>query len=68
MVAGRLEQAHVPDLVRACAGALRPLVLDLTEVQSADRIALEALHRLRAEGVELIGLPRYLQFILDDLR
>jgi hypothetical protein len=42
-------------------------VLDLADLQSADRIAVDALRRLRHDGVTLIGLPRYLQFQLDDV-
>jgi len=67
-VAGRLEQVHVPDLVSACSGDACPIVLDLTDLLSADSIALDALHRLKADGVELIRVPQYLGFTLDDIR
>jgi hypothetical protein len=66
-VVGRLEQMHVADLVCACAENGGPVILNLMELVSADRIAIEALHRLRASGVELLGLARYLQFSLDDI-
>jgi hypothetical protein len=66
-VAGRLEQVHVPDLVCACTADSGSVILDLTDLLSADRVAIDALHRLRAEGVELVGLARYLRFTLDDL-
>jgi anti-anti-sigma regulatory factor len=66
-VAGRLEQVHVPDLICACTTIVGPVVLDLSDLLSADSIALDALHRLRAEGVELIGLPQYLGFCPNDI-
>jgi hypothetical protein len=44
-----------------------PVELDLSDLLSADSIALDALHRLRAEGVELIGLPHYLGRCGDDI-
>ena len=67
LVAGRLEQAHIPDLLRACSGSAESVVLDLADLQSADRIAVDALRRLRHDGVTLIGLPKYLRFQLDDV-
>lgn len=66
-VAGRLEQVHVPDLVCACSGDAGRVVVDLTDLLSADSIALDALCRLRTNGVELIRLPQYLGFTLDDI-
>ena len=67
VVAGRLEDAHVPDLMRACSESAQPVTLDLTDLQSADRIGVDALRRLRHDGVTMLGLPTYLQFSLDDL-
>jgi hypothetical protein len=67
-VAGQLEAAHVADLNRLCSGNSRSVVLDLADVLSADDIAVDALRRLRNEGVSLVGVPRYLQFTLDDPR
>jgi hypothetical protein len=65
-VAGHLEQAHVPDLAASCAVS-GLVAIDLTDLLSADRVAVEALYRLRAEGVELLQLPHYLRFMLDDI-
>jgi hypothetical protein len=65
LVAGRLEEAHIPDLLRACAAAA-PVCLDLTDVLSADRVAVDALRRLRNDGVRLLGLPKYLEFQIGE--
>jgi hypothetical protein len=65
-VAGHLGEAHVADLMRACAASSVPVVVDLVDVLSVDRIAVEALRRLRAGGATLARLPKYLQFTLDE--
>ena len=41
-LAGRLDEAHVPILLEACAQALRPIV-ELDELVSADAVGLDAL-------------------------
>ncbi|HXW05590.1 MAG TPA: hypothetical protein VD833_10195 [Vicinamibacterales bacterium] len=64
-VAGRLESVHVPDLLAACGEAVTPVRVDLSDVLSADAIALDALRRVRDAGAELVGTPRYMQFKLD---
>jgi hypothetical protein len=66
-VAGRLADAQVPDLLIACSEAPRPVRVDLSELSSADAIAIEALSRLRDGGAELLGVPRYIQITLDGL-
>jgi hypothetical protein len=66
-VAGRVQHAHVPDLLDACASAPGRVQLDLTDVISADVVALNALSRIRAAGTRLVGVPTYLQFKLDSL-
>ena len=65
-VAGRLEEAHIPDLLMACTEATGPLRVDLTDLLSADAIAVEGLRRLRDAGPQLVGVPRYIQFTLES--
>jgi len=55
-----------PGSRRAYSRAAGPVVLDLTDLTSADAIALDALRRLRADGVELFRLPPYLGLTLGD--
>lgn len=66
-VAGRIQQVHVPDLLDACANAPGRVQLDLTDVISADVVALGAFGRVRDAGAELTGVPMYLQHKLDSL-
>ena len=66
-VAGRLTDAHVPDLLGACA-TLEPIRLDLAELDSANVVGLEALRRLRRAGAEIIGAPPFIELLLDGLR
>jgi hypothetical protein len=66
-VAGRVQHTHVPDLLDACASAPGRVQLDLTDVISADVVALNALSRIRDAGTRLVGVPTYLQFKLDSL-
>jgi anti-anti-sigma regulatory factor len=62
---GRLTGEEVPELRRACEGAEGRLVLDLTDLQSADRQGVSVLQVLRAKGADLIGASPYLQLLLD---
>ena len=62
-----MEQAHIPDLLNACASVSGRVLVDLTDVVSADAIALSALGRIKEAGAELVGVPTYLQFKLDSI-
>jgi hypothetical protein len=66
-VAGRLGDAHIPDLMIACGEISPALHVDLTDVVSADAIAIEALGRLRNAGARIIGVPKYIELKLDSL-
>ena len=66
-VAGRLENAQVPDFLAACYEADCAVQVDLTDVVSVDPIAVEALRRVRDAGARLVAVPRYIQLKLDTL-
>lgn len=66
-VAGRLEDAQVPDLLAACYEAEGAVLVDMTDVVSVDTIAVEALRRVRDAGARLVGVPKYIQLKLDTL-
>ena len=53
-----------PDL-EVCGKAF-PVELDLSDLVSADAAGIEALQRLRGQGVMLVGAPGYLQLKLDS--
>ena len=65
-IAGRLSSAHVPDLLVAWGQPAGPVRVDLSDVVSADRVAMDALRRARRGGAELVGVPQYMQFRLDS--
>ena len=66
-VAGRLTEAHVPDLLRVCAADAGLVQIDLGELVSADGVALEALRRLRASGARVVNAPRFIELTLDTV-
>lgn len=65
-LAGRLDEAHVPDLLRACADTTGSVQIDLADLVSADAVGIDALHRLRTTGVSLIGVPAYIELKLES--
>ena len=65
-LAGRLSAAQVPELIEACAQALR-VEIKLTDLISSDPAGIEALQALRSQGFVLVGAPGYLQLKLDSV-
>lgn len=64
-LAGRLGEAQVPELLLACAQA-GPILLDLSDLMSADAAGLEALQRVEARGATFVGVPGYIQLQLQS--
>ena len=64
-IAGRLQSADVSELDKETQSVEGPLVLDLSELMSADKAGIERLRELQAEGAELRGASRYVQMLLD---
>jgi hypothetical protein len=64
-VAGRLGEAQVPELLRACAEP-GPLQVDLSDLVSADAAGLDALRRVQTRGATWVGVPEYIQLRLDS--
>ena len=64
-LAGRLGEAQVPELLMAC-GQAGPLLLDLSDLLSADAAGIEALQRVQARGAESISVPAYIQLQLES--
>ena len=63
---GRLTVEVVPELVRVSAELKTQLVLDLTDLQFADRQGVSVLRELRAQGAQLIGVSHYLRLLLGE--
>ena len=64
-LAGRLGEEQVPELLQVCAqtGALQ---LDLSDLLAADAAGVDALRRMRARGVLLVGIPGYIRLKLES--
>jgi hypothetical protein len=63
-LAGRLGDDTVTPLLDTCSRARRPLVLDLSHVTGASEAAVQLLHRLRHDGVHLLGASQYVSLLL----
>ena len=61
---GRLEAQGVPDLRESCRSASIPLRLDLSGLQSADKVGIDTLRSLHTEGVEFHGASLYVRQLL----
>lgn len=56
----------IGELEQLVGGDPHALCLDLTDLRSADAAALAVLRRLRAEGVEMRGVPPRLAWRIED--
>ena len=65
-VDGRLLSGETAELVRACQGSLGSLVIDLSDLHSADDEGVTVLKDLRAHGAKLRGARLYLSTLLED--
>jgi anti-anti-sigma regulatory factor len=64
-VAGRLDERAARELVDACSRRQGALTVDLRELVSADRFAVEALRGLRSAGARLVGASPYIATLLN---
>ena len=65
-LAGRLGEAQVPELIIACFQP-DPVLLDLSDLVSADKAGLDALLRVQAGGATLVSVPGYVHLQLESL-
>ena len=65
-LAGRLTGEEVGELEQVIGDDPSAACLDLAELRSADAAGLAALRRLRAEGVELHGVPPHLAWRIES--
>ena len=63
-VAGRLTDVQVPDLIRVCA-THSPVQVDLTQLDSASNVGIEALQRVQKAGAQIVGATQFIQLLLD---
>ena len=64
-VHGRLAAAAVPELQRVCRQARGALLLDATNLLSADDSGLATLRGLIRDGAQLVGVSPYLALLLE---
>jgi len=64
-VAGNLDSMHIAELEKLCNGANHPIVVDLSEVRSADAGALCWLSGLLARGGNITGASPYIKLLLE---
>jgi anti-anti-sigma regulatory factor len=64
-VAGRLEEAAARELLDLCRRPTGRLTLDLEDLISVDRAALETLKDLRAAGARIVGASPYVRMLLN---
>jgi len=65
-VDGRLVGDELTELLGTHDGMIARLVLDLADLQFADRRGVSALRDLRARGVTFTGVSPYLRLLLDE--
>jgi len=63
---GRLTADEIGELEQLVADDPSAVRLDLTELRSADAVALALLRRLRREGVEICGAPPHLAWRIEE--
>lgn len=63
-IAGRLRSGDVSELVAECDSAEGPLVLDLSELQSADPAGVVKLAELVERGAQIRGTSQYIELLL----
>jgi hypothetical protein len=66
-LAGRLAGEEVDALYQVIGIDPRAVCLELEHLRSADAAGLVALRRLRAEGVEMRGVPRHIAWRIEDV-
>ena len=65
-IAGRLAGVAVAQLSEACDSIESSLVLDLTDLMSANTAGIDVIRTLEESGAELRGASPFVQLLLDD--
>ena len=61
---GHLRSEDVAELRKACAAANGSLVLELSNLRSADSAGAETLRELASRGTKIRGASRYIELLL----
>jgi anti-anti-sigma regulatory factor len=65
-VAGRLEERAVSELVKTCLSVESELVLDLTQLRSADPAGIREIQKLVQGSALLRGASPFIRLLLDS--
>ncbi len=65
-VEGRLTCDEIEELELLIGSGNGAACLELTDLRSADAVALASLRRLRAQGVQMIHVPRHLAWRIEE--
>lgn len=63
---GRLEAQDVAEVHRSFRTARPPIVLELTNLQSAEWPGIDALRDLQAQGAQIRGATAFIQLLMQD--
>jgi hypothetical protein len=63
-VAGKLEERYVAELQEHCAAAATAVILDLSDMNSADKAAIHWLNERLEQGYEIRGASPYIKLLL----
>jgi hypothetical protein len=66
LIAGRMEGPAVVQVREACAEIEGEMLLDLSNILSADPGAIDLIRELCESGAEVRGGSPYIRFLLDD--
>ena len=64
-VAGNLAENHLAELEEHCAAAETAVIFDLTDLKTADKVAIGWLSTRVAEGDEVLGASPYIRLLLE---
>ena len=63
-IAGRLEEHHLAELQQHCAVNEEKLVIDLSEIRSADSESIRWMHTVAERGAVITGPSPYIALLL----
>jgi len=65
-LAGRLTVSEVGEVLKSCPSAEGQVVLDLTNLRSADTEGVKVIRELVSGGARLRGVPPFIRLLLDN--
>jgi len=66
-IIGRLSNTAVKKLIEACDQVKGAIVMDLSDLRSADTSGISAIQRLSEKGAEIRGASPFIHLLLKDV-